>query len=398
MKLNNLPLEFKQALPVLAKLQAAGFLAYFVGGSVRDSLLGRYIHDVDIATSATPYEVKKIFCRTIDIGIEHGTVLVLIDDLSFEITTFRTEDQYQDFRRPKSVAFVRSLSDDLKRRDFTVNALAMDSSGEIIDLFDGLTDLSAKIIRAVGNPSERFGEDALRILRAFRFVSVLGFEIDSDTLAGIAKTKHLLAHISAERIEMELSKLLVGSFYTQAIGELLKLEVEQGFPADITRGLKGLAKLNLPLSLEAAWVLLCYFNQSTPEEVKPLLKAFKHSNSFIKRIMRLLSGLYERLRGQWTIDSVYSYGLSDCLAIEALADSLGQRRDDEQIRQLFAALPIHHKTDLAINGTDILAVLDKKQGSWLGEVLSELEYQVLHGRLDNRRQDLLDYLLKLERK
>ena len=156
MKINKLPDVFQQAMPVLKKLEDAGFEAYFVGGSVRDILLHRHIHDVDIASSAYPEEVKNLFEKSIDTGIQHGTVTVLFDGNSYEITTFRTESGYQDYRRPDHVTFVQNLDEDLKRRDFTINALAMDTQGNIIDLFNGLDDLDKKIIRAVGDPEKRF--------------------------------------------------------------------------------------------------------------------------------------------------------------------------------------------------------------------------------------------------
>ena len=148
--------QFKQALPIIDKIEEAGFEAYFVGGSVRDTLLNKPINDVDIATSAKPNEIKEIFPKTIDVGIEHGTVMVLWKDASYEITTFRTESTYQDFRRPDTVEFVRSLKEDLKRRDFTINALAMDRDGKIIDYFNGQKDLENNLIKAVGIPEERF--------------------------------------------------------------------------------------------------------------------------------------------------------------------------------------------------------------------------------------------------
>ena len=166
MKINSLPEIFMKALPVVQTLTKAGYEAYFVGGSVRDLLLNRHIHDVDIATSAYPEEVKQLFERSIDTGIQHGTVTVLYDDDSYEITTFRTESGYQDYRRPDHVEFVQNLEEDLKRRDFTINALAMDEHGNIHDLFNGLDDLNQGLIKAVGDPEKRFNEDALRMMRA----------------------------------------------------------------------------------------------------------------------------------------------------------------------------------------------------------------------------------------
>ena len=180
MRLEKMPSEFQEALPILEKIKAAGFEAYFVGGSVRDALLNRPIHDVDIASSSYPEETKQIFERTVDIGIEHGTVLVLENGGEYEVTTFRTEDVYVDYRRPSSVSFVRSLEEDLKRRDFTVNAFALNENAEIIDKFNGLADLDNRVLRAVGKAEERFNEDALRIMRGLRFAASLDFDIEVD--------------------------------------------------------------------------------------------------------------------------------------------------------------------------------------------------------------------------
>ena len=199
MKLKQLPREYQKAIPVLNKLEQAGFEAYFVGGSVRDILLDQPIHDVDIATSAFPEEIKQLFPKTIDIGIEHGTVLVLAEEEQYEITTFRTESTYQDYRRPDHVEFVRSLEEDLKRRDFTINAFALKEDGQIIDLFDGLADLENQILRAVGDPQERFHEDALRMMRGIRFVSQIGFTLEQETAAAIQANHSLLGKISVER-------------------------------------------------------------------------------------------------------------------------------------------------------------------------------------------------------
>ncbi len=191
-KIDNLPNIFVKAMPVLQTLENAGFEAYFVGGSVRDVLLHRHVHDVDITTSAYPEEVKQLFDKSIDTGIKHGTVTVLYNNESYEITTFRTESGYQDFRRPDHVTFVQNLDEDLKRRDFTINALAMNTKGEIVDLFNGLDDLEHHIIRAVGDPETRFHEDALRMMRAVRFMSQLEFKLEEKTRQAIKDNHQLL--------------------------------------------------------------------------------------------------------------------------------------------------------------------------------------------------------------
>lgn len=391
MKLKKLPQEFQTALPVLNQIHAAGYEAYFVGGSVRDSLLNRPIHDVDIATSATPIEIKKIFSRTVDIGIEHGTILVLQGDIGLEVTTFRTESDYQDFRHPSEVTFVRQLSEDLRRRDFTINALAMTSDGEIIDHFDGISDLRQQLIRAVGEPYERFSEDALRILRAFRFASVLGFSIDSETIAGINATKNLLANISIERIEMEFSKLLIGDFRQIALHEMLRLAIDTQLPIDLREGLIELEKLQAKLNLEAAWTLLAYFNHFDTEKAKQVMKIFKHSNHFVKKIATLLAGLNERHADNWNIDCIYKYGLENSLQIESMFNILGFESNFEIIHEIYNQLPIHTKRDLKINGSDLLKLANGKQGKWIGTLLNQIEYRVLHGELSNEKSILLDY-------
>ena len=194
---------------IINTLQENGYEAYAVGGCVRDSILGRIPDDWDITTSATPLETKALFKRTFDTGIEHGTITVLLDKDAFEVTTYRVDGKYEDSRHPKEVTFTRCLSEDLLRRDFTINAMAYNDTEGLVDIFGGMDDLSNKTIRCVGNADARFGEDALRILRAVRFASQLGFEIEEETRGGIRKLAPTLANISAERIQVELIKMLV---------------------------------------------------------------------------------------------------------------------------------------------------------------------------------------------
>ncbi len=194
---------------IISTLQDAGYEGYAVGGCVRDSLLGREPSDWDITTNAKPYQMKSLFRRTVDTGIEHGTVTVLLGDDSYELTTYRIDGEYEDSRHPKQVEFTTSLIEDLKRRDFTINAMAYNDSTGIIDEFGGIDDLESGIIRCVGNPEERFGEDALRIMRAVRFSAQLGYSIEEKTSEAITKLAANLENISAERIHVELSKLIV---------------------------------------------------------------------------------------------------------------------------------------------------------------------------------------------
>ena len=198
----------KNAETILHILEKAGYEAYVVGGCVRDSILGRSPDDWDITTSAKPEQVKALFHRTVDTGLQHGTVTVLMEKEGYEVTTYRVDGEYEDGRHPKEVTFTASLKEDLKRRDFTINAMAYNPSSGLVDLFGGLEDIERKIIRCVGDPLERFTEDALRMMRAVRFSAQLGFGIEDNTKAAIKQLAPNLSHISAERIQTELVKLL----------------------------------------------------------------------------------------------------------------------------------------------------------------------------------------------
>lgn len=209
------------ALRALETLEKAGYEAWVVGGFVRDALLDRTCADVDIATSASWREVRDVFeacgCHTHETGTAHGTLTVIVDEHALEITTYRSDGAYKDARHPKRVSFVRTIEEDLARRDFTMNALAYHPDRGLLDPFGGLTDLEAGIVRAVGDPARRFSEDALRILRACRFAAQLGFDVERATYAGMMANKGLLARISTERVTAELSRLLLGEYAGRAL-------------------------------------------------------------------------------------------------------------------------------------------------------------------------------------
>lgn len=196
---------------IIDTLETAGYEAYAVGGCVRDTLLKRIPGDWDITTSATPQQVKAEFRRTVDTGIAHGTVTVMLDKCGYEVTTYRIDGEYEDARHPKEVIYTANLLEDLKRRDFTINAMAYNDTNGLVDAFNGIGDLKKGIIRCVGEPKERFGEDALRMLRAVRFAAQLGFSIDTATKEAITALAPTLSKVSAERIQVELVKLLTSA-------------------------------------------------------------------------------------------------------------------------------------------------------------------------------------------
>lgn len=396
MRLENLPSEFQKALPLLEKIRAAGYQAYFVGGSVRDAILGRPIHDVDIATSSYPQETKAIFERTVDVGIEHGTVLVLDSEGEYEVTTFRTEDVYVDYRRPKSVAFVRSLEEDLKRRDFTVNALALDDKGQIIDLFDGLLDLEAGLLRAVGRASERFNEDALRIMRGLRFSASLNFQIEEDTLSAMREQGHLLTKISVERSFIEMDKLLTAPHWQKGLSALLETGVYDYLPGlagsgqALEKALSDLAEGAVFASSEQAWAYLLI--QLGCQEVKTFLKAWKTSVHFQRTVENLVTIYQYRLSELPTKALVYQYGKDILHLVEDLREKLGLSTEADVIDQLDRELQIHSKQEMAINGADLMRTFDLKPGPELGEHLARIEAALVEGDLTNDRQAIFAFV------
>lgn len=194
---------------IISRLEEAGFSAYIVGGAVRDTLMGKHPHDFDIATSALPVQVKSLFRKTVDTGIKHGTVTVIENRVGYEVTTFRSEGSYLDGRHPDKVSFITDIKEDLERRDFTINAMAYSPTRGLCDYHGGAKDIENKIVRCVGEPEKRFGEDALRMLRAVRFSVVLGFEIEEGTKNAIKKCASLIKKVSAERIRDEINKILL---------------------------------------------------------------------------------------------------------------------------------------------------------------------------------------------
>ncbi len=392
MKIDKLPIEFIKALPIIEKIEEAGYEAYFVGGSVRDIILDHKIHDVDIATSAFPEEVKNIFPKTIDVGIEHGTVLVLFDEEQYEITTFRTESTYQDYRRPDEVTFVRSLEEDLKRRDFTMNALAMTKEGVVIDHFNGIEAIRKKEIVAVGEASERFNEDALRMMRGLRFSSQLNFSIEEKTLQAIQTHHQLLSKISVERIYVEWIKLLMGESRNKG----LKVFIETGCFRYCPGFEKKESELTNLLLLDdrkivenevIAWMLICYSLKI--KKISLLLKEWKASNKIIIAVKEGVFQLKNREIKEWENLDLYQAGREIVSYVEKVRGLINQQSNEKFALQSYDELAIKSIKDLSVGGKELLAYLNKTPGPWLGKTLAYLERQVVKGEFLNEKDSLL---------
>lgn len=395
MRITELPEVFIKALPVLKEINDRGFEAYFVGGCVRDMLLRRHIHDVDIATSAYPEEIKEIFPKTIDTGIQHGTVTVLFENESYEITTFRTETGYQDFRRPDHVTFVQNLSEDLKRRDFTINALAMDVEGNVIDHFDGLKDLDNKLIKAVGKADNRFHEDALRMMRAVRFMSQLEFDLEPATRQAIVDNNELLSKISVERIRDEFVKMGLGKGSRQAFQVFLDTDLSEEVPgfAGKKDALSIFPQLNFAPSTEAnLWALIIILLKIPNDEIAHFMRMWKNSNALERQVAKTVE-FFDLISAQDPTN--YDLFLSDLPTIASAIDLshiLGQPINGQALIDRYEALPIKEDSDLVINGRYLLKN-GIPAGPQVGEILAEIKKQVVEGNLVNDKKEIEKFLI-----
>ena len=373
--------EWQAAFTVIKQLEDAGFEAVVVGGAVRDALLGRVVHDVDVATSAMPFEVKEIFTRTVDIGIQHGTVLVIVPEAPVEVTTFRTDGDYIDHRRPEAVQFVRSLKEDLKRRDFTMNAIAMRRDGSFVDYYGGREDIEACVIRAVGKAQARFAEDALRMLRAVRFAAQLGFSIEESTMQAMCAQAADIEWIAKERVKAEFDKLWLGK---DVLNGLLKL-VESGL-AEYLPGSVDAAQWQ-GFSTQDAQVGWAYFALVQGGNWSEIVRNYRLSNkeqAFIKAVL----AAFKAIKKGWTKMDYFTYSEAELNAALYFAtlQEIPVDVSQDQIRIEQASLPIRSRNELVVNGLDLQNWSGQKRGPWLKEALQAMLEAVVTGEVENDRQ------------
>jgi tRNA nucleotidyltransferase/poly(A) polymerase len=367
---------------------------------VRDFLRGHTPADYDITTNARPEQVQAVFAKTIPTGIKHGTVSVLHEGFRIEVTTYRQEVGYQDSRRPDRVEFVTELSDDLGRRDFTVNAMALDSTGHIRDPFGGQRDLADGVIRTVGDPSQRFVEDALRILRAVRFAAQLQARIEADTWDAILRLAPRLSYISIERIRDEWNKIIVDDL---AAGVQLLAKARMFgfiFPAeDITKQQLGAAArfaMAAPADIGIRHAALFYKLRIGGREATILLRKLRQPNRLILHVVSVLDAILHSDPAAWTSNQwkVYLYEHGRHAAQGAfLLESLKRPTQGEllldQLAMAVARQDIWNLQDLAVTGEDLLQQLSVSQGPLLGRLLEELVTAVLNDNVSNTKQQLL---------
>ena len=435
----------KDVLFILNKLNEEGFEAYIVGGCVRDKLLGLIPHDYDITTSAEPQEIKRVFkdFKTILIGEEFGTIGILIDETLYEVTTFRIDGKYKNFRKPENVIFSKNLVEDLKRRDFTINAMAMDSRGELYDPFGGKNDLEDKVLRAVGRPNERLKEDAIRILRAIRFAGRLNLYIDDELFDAISFERNLLKKISPERIFDEFSKMITSdrpSYYLLLMEETGVLDVifpelkrTVGFSQFSPYHDKTLfdhlicvmdeVKPDLALRLAALFHDISKVDTLSIGEdgrghfygheilgadlVSEILKRLRVSNKIIDKVKILIldhmkvhsemtdKALRRQIKrvGRENVLDLYDLLIADCKCTRIDRDASFIINRKNRVKELLDEKEMKTEKFLEIDGNDIKA-LGFNEGKIIGKILKDLENLVLDDPEKNKKDYLLEYINK----
>lgn len=429
----------QDVIKIIERLESCGHEAYAVGGCVRDSILGKEPADWDITTSASPEEVKALFAHTIDTGIAHGTVTIMCGRCGYEVTTYRIDGEYKDGRHPESVAFTNLLSEDLRRRDFTINAMAYNQTEGLVDLFGGMQDLQDGVIRCVGEATERFSEDALRMLRAVRFAAQLGFSIDKATYDAICALAPTIARVSMERIMVELVKLLTSAHpeemrtvyacgltgiflpefdammetpqhtvhHQYSVGEHT-IHALMAVPADrvlrLTMLFHDVAKPVCRTTDEAGNDHFYGHPEIGAEMTGQILRRLKFDNDTIRSVKRLVRfhDMRPVLQEKNVRRSIVKMGLESFPEIfavkraDTLAQSMYMRQQKLDAIDQFEALYDRimekqvcvQKKDLALNGKDLLDI-GIPQGKKVGEILDLLFAQVIEEPAKNTREELL---------
>lgn len=441
---NNIKIEIPtQVAYIMEQLEQKGFEAFIVGGCVRDSIIGRSPQDWDITTNAKPQDIKAAFDKTIDTGLQHGTVTVMIEGFAYEVTTYRTEGTYINNRKPEKVDFIDSIEEDLCRRDFTINAMAYNYTSGLIDPFNGLSDIKEKMVKAVGDAAQRFQEDALRMLRAIRFSAQLGYSIESDTLSAIKQKNALIKNISAERIRDELNKILMANpmafellhkagLLEYVLPELDRcFDVEQQNPYHMYNiAIHSLhSASHIAKDLQLRWTMLLHdigkadtismdskginhfygHEKFSAEKAEHIMRRLRFDSLSISRIMILI--LYHDMEpadGEKSIRKAIStigVDLFDSWLqvkkadIEAQSSYKAAERIEklEKVKIIYEKILIENQCltirDLAIDGNDLMTI-GFKQGKELGRVLQIILEQVLEQPELNEKSTLLELAKK----
>lgn len=369
----------QDAIKIIKKLKNNGFEAYLVGGVVRDYLLGITPNDIDITTNAHPEQVMSLF-RSFPSGLKFGSVTVVMNKKNYEVTTYRLDFDYKDSRRPEKIKFAASAREDVMRRDFTVNALLMNEQMEITDYVSGLDDLKLKILRAVGNPKERFAEDALRILRAVRFVSKLGFSIEEKTSDAIKSSSANLLNLASERILQELQKIERGKYFLQALRVLKNLEIINHLTY---------LKAGVNYYLENNYNMPSYFitvSGALDTNLKNQLRLPRTTIHQIEKLAELINN-----KPQITSYLIYCYGVETITLYNDYLVNTNHEYglDTDKLNSIIKKIAINSRKDLLITNDKIIQLVDKPTGPWVKEYENKILQKVLNDGYPNQKDELI---------
>ena len=357
---------YEVALKLLNKIESFGYKAYIIGGFARDLYLKRSSNDVDICTDATPMELHNIFQEIVCSNSEYGTVTIIFENIKFEITTFRRELKYKDARHPESIEYVGTLEEDIKRRDFTINTIAIDKDENKIDILNAKQDLDDKIIRTVGNPKIKIKEDALRILRAIRFATTLNFTIETNLKQFIKRYGHNLRKLSSSIKKSELDIIFSSSNKEYGINLILELKLDRYLD------IPNLKNIKITPSMIVTWaelnVLDKYNFNSLERETILKINEVKDKNILDRHVL-------------------YQYGLYICTMVAELKEI-----DKKKLNQEFAKMPIRSKLDIALSPLEICKILNVEAGPFLKPLIKDLENKLIENKLKNKKEELTKYI------
>lgn len=381
-------MAFQAAKNLVKDLKRKGFESYLVGGVVRDFLMNMPFSDIDITTKAKPYEILKLY-KSVPTGLKYGTVTILFDNHKFEITTFRLDGPSSDFRHPDSVIYSDNVLDDVNRRDFTMNGILMDEYQNIYDHVSGIKDIEAKLIRTIGNPDERFKEDALRILRAVYFQSKLGFSIDKDTLVSMKKNNYLLKELKMERVLTELIKILKGKHLKEALTTLIDCGLHEYLPG-LKKGIEYIQTLDEMPYVDTFFALSFTLNDGIIPSSWPFSNI--HKNKYEKASYLAIN------HPNITNHLLYQYGLEISILANKVNFYLNKSPHlERKIISEFKNLPVKSIVDLALSSKDIINFYNKKPGAWLGKLQRQLVINILDEKIKNTKEDIIKYLERSEK-
>ncbi len=374
---------------ILKELNKNGYEGYIVGGCVRDYLMGTEPHDYDITTSALPEEVKSIFSHTVDTGIQHGTVTVVIDKIGYEITTYRIDGEYKDNRHPEEVIFTDKLSGDLSRRDFTVNAIAYNPLNGYVDLFNGRDDINKKIIRGVGVPAKRFQEDALRMMRAVRFSAQLDFSIEENTLKALKDNADLIENISIERIREEFFKLLLSN-HNERLDILLNSGMTEYFLPEILNRKYDYSKIN-GLSKDIVVRLSYVLSHIDSKNVNKIMKRLKTDNKTGAAVTNIVKYVDYKITDDYSMRKLINLTGENTLS---LIEVMGALNNSDMINEVNIYNRVKNDCctlkSLDLTGNDLMSIGIK--GKEIGEVLNKALDLVMKEPDKNNREVLLNII------